>query len=121
MVKARSRDPKLQNQGVRPSSLTRKATMPLEDRLGAALEIRAASRLAAAYYANTSNQVTAWAPQDYGQARMAALGWLISLAEQARGRQEPGGCSGVPQGGREEAARRPGALGLVLPLRDAVR
>ena len=30
----------------------------------------------------TNNQVTAWAPQDYGQARMAALGWLISLAEQ---------------------------------------
>ena len=40
---------------------------------------------------------------------------------QARGRQEQGGCSGVPQGGREEAGRRPGALGLVLPLRDAVR
>ncbi len=80
IIKARHRDPKLQNQGARQSSINRKATMPLEDRLGAALEIRSASRLAPAYYA-ANTQGTAWAPQDYGQARMAALGWLVGLAD----------------------------------------
>ena len=54
-----ARDPKLQNQGVRQLSISRKATMPLEDRLGAALEIRSATRLAPGYYA-ANTQGTAW-------------------------------------------------------------
>src|SRR5262249_10061992 len=45
-----------------------------------------ACRLAGGYISSSTGQVSAWAPQDYGQARMAALGWQLSLA----GRQGTG-------------------------------
>lgn len=104
IVKARTRDPKLQGQGARASSISRKATMPLEDRLGAALEIRSASGLTIGYYATWNNPgAGAWAPQDFGQARMAALGWLVSLAE----KKGPSGSKDVIAAFRKTATRTP--------------
>ncbi len=102
IVKARTRDPKLQNQGVRITA-NRKATMPLEDRLGAVVEIRGASRLAANYNYSTTNQITAWAPVDYGQARMAALGWLLGLAE----RKGPDKAKELIESFRKAAEKKP--------------
>ncbi|MHB1556493.1 MAG: DUF1583 domain-containing protein [Isosphaeraceae bacterium] len=104
IIKARTRDPKLQGQGARASSISRKATMPLEDRLGAALEIRSASGLTVGYYATLNNAgAGAWAPQDFGQARMAALGWLVSLAE----KKGPSGSKQVIAAFRKAAGHNP--------------
>ncbi len=81
IVKARTRDPKLQGAGARQSSIYRKATVPLEDRIGQIYEIRMACELDGRAYYSSSGPVSAWAPQDIGQARMSALGWLVSLAQ----------------------------------------
>ena len=81
IVKARTRDPKLQGEGARQSSTIRKASVPLEDRIGQVYEMRMASQLESRSYYSYSGQVSAWAPQDFGQSRMAALGWIVGLAE----------------------------------------
>jgi tetratricopeptide (TPR) repeat protein len=80
IVKARTRDPKLQATGTRLSRYGRTPPTPLEDRLSAAQEIRMATNLEsrAAYYGTSRPPTTVWAPADYGQARMAALGWLLA-------------------------------------------
>ncbi|MGP0063330.1 MAG: DUF1583 domain-containing protein [Isosphaeraceae bacterium] len=81
IIKARKRDPKLQGEGARQSSITRKASVPLEDRIGQVYEMRMACQLESRSYYLYTGQVSAWAPEDFGQARMAALGWIVSLAE----------------------------------------
>ena len=80
-VKARSRDPKLRSTGARASTMNR-PTVPLEDRLSGIFQVRRACKLDSreVYYA-PGTQVPTWAPPDFGQARMAALGWLVSLAQ----------------------------------------
>ena len=60
-----------------------------------------------------------WSPTDFGQARMAALGWLVSLAEKAGPGQGRRGRRRHSQGRREDAGRPPRTLGLVLPVPDA--
>ena len=62
---------------------------PLEDRIGVAMEIRlpAGSRRPITL---AITQGTTWAPADFGQARMAALGWLVSLAERQGAEQGQG-------------------------------
>jgi predicted Zn-dependent protease len=104
IVKARTRDPKLKNQGTSTSwTANRKATMPLEDRIGITIDIRNASHLSSGFNYVTSGQVSAWAPQDYGQARMAALGWLLSLAQ----RQGSGKGEEVIASFRKAAEKKP--------------
>ena len=82
-AKARSRDPKLQAAGARPSALDRQAMLPLEDadRHDLPDPRRPASSKTAKSYSSRMGPVAVWAPADFGQARMAALGWLVSLAE----------------------------------------
>ncbi len=81
IIKARTRDAKLQGEGARQSSTIRKASVPLEDRVGQVYEMRMACQLESYSYYLYTGQTSAWAPQDFGQARMAALGWVLGLAE----------------------------------------
>ena len=76
-----SRDPKLRSTGARASSMNRPA-VPLEERLGGIYQIRMACKLDSRemYYAARHPGLDLGAP-DFGQARMAALGWLVSLAQ----------------------------------------
>ncbi len=56
--------------------------MPLEDRLSGILQIRRACNLDNRVLVSARGNLAAiWAPPDFGQARMAALGWLVSLAQ----------------------------------------
>ncbi|HZW30043.1 MAG TPA: tetratricopeptide repeat protein, partial [Isosphaeraceae bacterium] len=82
VIKAMSRDPRLKAAGTPASSPSRNATIPLEDRLGAIFQVRMACKLdnREVYYAPGSRP-SIWSPPDFGQARMAALGWLLSLAQ----------------------------------------
>ena len=81
-TKKRSRDPRLQMAGARPSALGRQTLLPLETRIGAILQIRMACKLEnREVYSARMGPVAVWAPTDFGQARMAAMGWLVSLAE----------------------------------------
>ena len=81
IVKARRRDPKLQATGARVSSRTAAVqATPLEDRVNAVQTIRMAAGLESRAMGQ-GRTVSSWAPPDFGQARMAALGWLISLSQ----------------------------------------
>jgi tetratricopeptide (TPR) repeat protein len=80
-AKARSRDPKLQAAGARPSSVNRQSSVPLEDRIGQVGQIRMACKLEGREVYSRSGPQPAWGPPDFGQARMAALGWLVNLAQ----------------------------------------
>ena len=74
--------------------------MPLEERIGNTWTIRQACRLLSGYVIRT------WSPEDFGQARMAALGWLLSLAQ----RQGPAKADDFIAKVREDAARTPANL-----------
>jgi tetratricopeptide (TPR) repeat protein len=81
IVKARKRDPKLQASGARPSRLGQPQTSPLEDRINNVQQIRMATGLESrANYSVSRVASASWAPPDFGQARMAALGWVVNLA-----------------------------------------
>ena len=81
-TKARSRDPKLQIAGARPSAMARQTVLPIEDRIGQIYQIRAASQLENRdMILGRGGPAAVWAPADFGQARMAAIGWLVSLAQ----------------------------------------
>jgi hypothetical protein len=80
-AKARTRDPKLQAAGARPSSIGRQSTIPLEDRIGQVSTIRMACKIEGREVYSRTGPTPAWGPADFGQARMAALGWLVSLAQ----------------------------------------
>jgi lipopolysaccharide biosynthesis regulator YciM len=83
-MKARSRDPKLQAAGARPSAVGRQTMLPLETRMGAISQIRMACKLDnREMYSSRLGPQAVWSPTDFGQARMAALGWLVSLADKS--------------------------------------
>ncbi|MFI5456257.1 MAG: DUF1583 domain-containing protein [Isosphaerales bacterium] len=82
LSKAWSRDPKLKAASARPSSLVQQAALPLQERIGAVSQIRMASKLDnREIYSSRLGPTPSWSPPDFGQARMAALGWLVSLAQ----------------------------------------
>ena len=115
IVKARTRDPKLNASAARPSRYQRAAPMPLEERIGQSTQIRMATKLESRYSYSRS-QAYVWSPGDFGQARMAALGWMLSQAMKTG--KEAEFLSSVRDRAGQDAARSAGALGLVLPLRD---
>ena len=80
-TKARSRDPKLQAAGARPSALRQQLMLPLEQRIGMSYQIRMACKLESREVYSRSGPAAVWSPSDFGQARMAAMGWLVSLAQ----------------------------------------
>src|SRR5262249_53089774 len=53
---------------------------PLRDRINGIWEIRRSVGLNERYYYYGSSP-SSWMPGDFGQARLAALGWLLSLAQ----------------------------------------
>ncbi len=81
-AKAHSRDPKLKAASARPSALNRGQSIPLQDRIAAIYQIRAACKLdAREIYGSRMGAQPVWGPPDFGQARMASIGWLLSLAQ----------------------------------------
>jgi tetratricopeptide (TPR) repeat protein len=76
--KARARNPRLSAPNAYGAFARYQGMSPLEDRLSPAYYIR--------YFcgfdnANHNAQRYSWSPADFGQARLAALGWLVSLAQ----------------------------------------
>ena len=67
-AKARARHPRTP-----AAAISREVATPLEDRIGMTYAIRRACNL------DALPRPIAWVPDDFGQARMAALGWLLSL------------------------------------------
>ena len=80
--KAWSRDPKLRAGSARSTSAAtgQQATIPLQDRISQILQIRIACKIENRVSIASRGLATIWAPQDFGQARMAALGWLLNQA-----------------------------------------
>lgn len=78
IVKSRTRDPRLQSSGARTSRFSQVPPSPLENRINAVPQIRAlvGLELRSTNYSTTAS----WPPPDFGQARIAALGWSLSLA-----------------------------------------
>lgn len=83
----------------------RGASFPMQDRINQIWQIRMAAGLDTRDYYQGA-KAHAWAPEDFGQARMAAMAWLFNLA-QKQGQQEA-----FLKGMRaeaEKAANQPGA------------
>ena len=83
-AKARARNPHLQATGARAASgaaavsaAMPDADVPLEQRIGMTYVIRRACNLD-----GPTSRPVAWSPEDFGQARMATLGWLLSFEQQ---------------------------------------
>jgi tetratricopeptide (TPR) repeat protein len=74
-ARARARKPTPQTFGPQGRPLQKQATLPLEDRLSNTYFIRVASRL------ELPDVPRSWSPDDFGQARMVALGWLVGRAQ----------------------------------------
>ncbi len=63
------------------SSFSRTQPLPLEVRVNAAFQVRMATKLETRYMLqHLDRRPRSGRPADFGQARMAALGWLVSLA-----------------------------------------
>ena len=115
IVKARTRDPKLNASAARPSRYQRTAPMPLEERIGQATQIRMATKLETRYSYSRS-QAYVWSPGDFGQARMAALGWmLVAGDEDGQGGRAPRELPGR-RGTRRRATRRRSGTGSTSAL-----
>ena len=83
--KAKARNPKLTVPGASASARMMQPALPLEERVSNIHIIRIFSKLDKT---SISRQIT-FSPTDFGQARMAALAWLMSLAEnQGAGKSE---------------------------------
>jgi tetratricopeptide (TPR) repeat protein len=75
-AKARARNPRLQATVARGVALPgAQGEVPLEQRIGITFLIRRACNTVG------TTRTIAWSPDDYGQARMAALGWLIGFEQ----------------------------------------
>ncbi len=103
-AKAQARNPHLQAPGAaRPLILAaRQAMMPLEDRVGNVSLIRYFCKLTT----TPAPRGYSWSPADFGQARMVALGWLVSLA----GKEQPSRQDTVVAGFVAAARKTPGDL-----------
>ena len=83
-------------------------TFPLQDRISRVYNVRGASGIDPRYGSSS-----AWSPDDLGQARMASVGWLYSLATKAG---NPDGFLAELRQAAEKAPARPGpALEPLLP------
>ena len=62
--------------------------LPLETRIGMIYQVRMACKLEnRQIYSARVRPVAVWAPIDFGQARLAAMGWLVSLADKTSAAQ----------------------------------
>ncbi len=77
-AKARSRDPRLSASVAVPSRYQRGPSLPIETRINTISQIRLATRLDPRVVIRASSYN--WAPLDFGQARMGALGWVLAIA-----------------------------------------
>jgi tetratricopeptide (TPR) repeat protein len=75
--KARARNPRLEAPNAYPILGRLLTNSPMEERLGLVPAIRWFCRLASSPLA----QRYSWSPADFGQARIAAMGWLVNLAQ----------------------------------------
>ena len=117
-MKAWARDPKLKAGSARPTSAaaSQLATIPLQDRISQVLQIRIACKIENRVSISSRALATIWAPQDFGQARMAALGWLLKQAIKEGPVKSEELTARIRKGQREDACRPSGAVGLVLFL-----
>ena len=83
-ARARARNPHLQAPNAYPIFARFQGMSPMEQRIGVVMYIRLFCGLEGGLSSIT--QRYSWSPADFGQARMAALGWLVNLA-QKRGTQ----------------------------------
>ncbi|WP_165071895.1 DUF1583 domain-containing protein [Paludisphaera rhizosphaerae] len=87
VAKARSRDPKTASSAARPSALQRITVPPLQERINAIYQIRIVTSVESRD-AYLRSQSYAWTPQDFGQARLAALAWTLSTAMKTHKEEE---------------------------------
>ncbi len=107
-AKAMARNPRLQQAAgaSRPIvSALRQSLVPLDARLAAAYQISVSCKLVPGGAARGFS----WSPPDLGQARMAALGWTVSLA----GREQPSRQDEVMAGIRSSALKTPSDLDAI--------
>ena len=102
-ARARAKNPRLQASlgTTSTSSASRLPTTPLEERIGTSYLIRRVSKLGTPLPRGNS-----WSPADFGQARMAALGWLVSLAD----KEGPGRMNDLIARLRADALKTPANL-----------
>jgi tetratricopeptide (TPR) repeat protein len=108
-ARARSRNPQTQSVGTRPSAMGRRQTLPLEDRVNASSQVRRVTRLENRIMYATATTGASWTPADFGQARMAALGWLVSLAR-AEGKPKEDALIAGFRAAKDRVPRDPRAL-----------
>ncbi len=84
-VKAKSRKGGQPGSTPTASTIVRDSGLPLEQRIAVTYTVRMAAGLEA------SSASYRWSPEDFGQARLAALGWLLGRAQSkaASGTQDP--------------------------------
>ncbi len=106
-AKAMARNPGLQGlTQTRPVLASpRQSLVPLDSRLAAAYQISFSSKLVP----RAAARGFSWSPPDFGQARMAALGWTVSLA----GREQPSRQDEVMGGIRSRALKTPSDLDAI--------
>ena len=102
-ARARVKDPSAAAASARPSAYAKVASIPLQDRLGFIYEIRSACMLEPRGYYSNSGASTVWAPIDFGSARMAALGWRLTLADKIARKSS----AKVVEEYREKSQKRP--------------
>ncbi len=78
VVASRKRSNKGRPAGIRTASGMKQRKFELQDRLNSVFQIRMSAHLDANNYFGGNNRQ--WAPDDFGQGRMAAVCWLYSLA-----------------------------------------
>ncbi len=101
-AKAQARNPRFQASGAprQLAATSRQSMTPLESRVSNAYMIRYFCKLTP----TPPPRGYSWSPADFGQARMAAIGWLVSLA----GREQPGGQDEFIAGVRAASLKTPG-------------
>lgn len=84
-IKVRKKAPNARPPGVQPVSRVSVAQVPMQARIDARWQIRQAARLDGRGVSNAIGGVhrPIWVPPDFGQARMAALAWLLGMAQKA--------------------------------------
>ncbi len=120
LARARARDPKLQAAGARPSSVGRQGTVPLEDRVGQVFSVRQACKIEVRQTISRTGPMPSWGPPDFGQARMAAMGWLVTLA-QKQGQAKADELVARLRKAAHKTPPDPRHLGLVLPVCASLR
>ncbi len=103
-ARSRTKDPKVQAASSMPSAVRRATTLPIEQRVAMALTIRRATGLDNRFLISARGAAQAWAPGDFGQARMASLGWLTALTQKKGKTQEDAFVAGLRQAAEKAPA-----------------